>query len=101
MGIGVRVVSMPSSELFEQQSQDYRDFVLPPDVTRRVTVEAGCRRGWERYAGKTGRMVGMDGFGLSAPFKDVYHYFGFTPKTLVNEVTSLLVPVVIGKGIDG
>jgi transketolase len=78
-GIPARVVSMPSWELFEQQDQSYRDGVLPPDVTARVSVEMGSVIGWDRYVGTTGVTVGMNTFGASAPLKDLLTKFGFTP----------------------
>ncbi len=77
-GISVRVVSMPSWELFEAQDQAYRDQVLPPDVTARVSIEAGSVIGWDRYAGVTGAKLGMHTFGASAPLKDLLTTFGFT-----------------------
>jgi transketolase len=77
-GVKARVVSLPSWELFEKQPQAYRDSVLPPAVTRRVTIEMGTTLGWERYAGPAGTMIGMHGFGASAPFKDLLKQFGFT-----------------------
>ena len=70
-GIPARVVSMPSWELFEQQDQAYRDGVLPPDVTARVSVEMGSVIGWDRYVGATGAKIGMHTFGSSAPLKDL------------------------------
>jgi transketolase len=78
-GISARVVSMPSWELFEQQDQTYRDSVLPPSVTARVSVEMGSVIGWDRYAGTTGVKIGMNTFGSSAPLKDLLVKFGFTP----------------------
>jgi transketolase len=78
-GIASRVVSMPSWELFEQQDQAYRDEVLPPDVTARVSAEMGSVIGWDRYVGMTGAKVGMNTFGSSAPLKDLLTKFGFTP----------------------
>jgi transketolase len=78
-GIPARVVSMPSWELFEQQDQLYRDEVLPPNVTARVSVEMGSTVGWDRYVGMTGAKVGMNTFGSSAPLKDLLTKFGFTP----------------------
>ena len=78
-GIPARVVSMPSWELFEQQDQAYRDGVLPPNVTARVSVEMGSVIGWDRYVGATGAKVGMNTFGSSAPLKDLLTKFGFTP----------------------
>jgi transketolase len=78
-GVAARVVSMPSWELFEQQDQAYRDRVLPPDVTARVSVEMGSVIGWDRYVGMTGSKIGMHTFGSSAPLKDLLAKFGFTP----------------------
>jgi transketolase len=78
-GIKARVVSMPSWELFEAQSDEYKESVLPTNIRARVTVEQASRFGWERYAGRTGAMVGMLGFGASAPLKDLQKKFGFTP----------------------
>jgi transketolase len=77
-GVAVRVVSMPSWELFEEQDEGYRDSVLPPAVTARVTVEEGSTLGWQRYAGATGVVLGMHTFGMSAPIKVVAEHFGFT-----------------------
>jgi transketolase len=83
-GIPARVVSMPSWELFEQQDQSYRDEILPPDITARVSVEMGSVIGWDRYVGTAGAKVGMNTFGSSAPLKDLLTKFGFTPaKVLV------------------
>jgi transketolase len=78
-GIKARVVSMPSWDIFEKQSDEYKKQVLPPDVTARVSVEAASTFGWERYVGARGKMVGMRRFGASAPIKDVLKKFGFTP----------------------
>jgi transketolase len=82
-GIGSRVVSMPSWELFEMQDRAYRDSVLPPGVTARVTVEQGAVIGWDRYAGPSGAIIGMHTFGASAPIKDLIRKFGFTPDKIV------------------
>ncbi len=82
-GIAARVVSMPSWELFEQQDQTYRDGVLPPDVTARVSVEMGSVIGWDRYVGATGTAIGMTTFGASAPLKDLLKKFGFTPAHVI------------------
>jgi transketolase len=81
--IAVRVVSMPSWELFEEQDQDYRDSVLPPEITARVTVEAGSPLGWDRYAGAAGKIIAMHSFGLSAPIAAAAAHFGFTVEKLV------------------
>jgi len=70
---------MPSWELFEAQSEEYKESVLPTNIRARVTVEQASRFGWERYAGRTGAMIGMLGFGASAPLKDLQKKFGFTP----------------------
>jgi transketolase len=77
-GVAVRVVSLPCWELFEAQPQAYRDSVIPPSVTKRVCVEMGSTFGWERYAGASGAIIGMNSFGASAPLKDLLKHFGFT-----------------------
>jgi transketolase len=82
-GIRSRVVSMPSWEIFEQQSQEYRDSVLPPSVKARVAVEQGSILGWERYVGNSGRVIGMNTFGASAPLKELQKKFGFEPDQVV------------------
>jgi transketolase len=82
-GIASRVVSMPSWELFEKQDRAYRDMVLPPAVTARVTVEMAATLGWDRYAGPSGAMIGMQGFGASAPIKDLLKRFGFTREAVL------------------
>jgi transketolase len=82
-GIGSRVVSMPSWELFEKQDQDYRDTVLPPQIRARVAVEQASVIGWDRYAGTGGAIIGMHTFGASAPLKDLLTKFGFTPEKVL------------------
>jgi transketolase len=89
-GIAARVVSMPSWELFEQQGQEYRDSVLPPGVTARISVEQASTLGWSRYVGLTGRSIGMKTFGASAPLKELQHEFGFTPESLLTTARELL-----------
>jgi transketolase len=89
-GIRARVVSMPSWELFEQQDQSYRDSVLPPEVTARVSVEQASTFGWERYAGPTGTMIGMVSFGASAPLKELQKKFGFTVDRVVEAARAQL-----------
>jgi transketolase len=81
--IQARVVSMPSWELFEKQDQAYKDSVLPPAITARVSVEMASTFGWERYVGPKGQMVGMHTFGASAPWKDLQKHFGFTTDAVV------------------
>jgi transketolase len=89
-GIGSRVVSMPSWDLFEHQSQEYRDSVLPPDVKARVAVEQASTFGWERYVGAAGRIIGMKTFGASAPLKELQKKFGFEPGHLAAVARGLL-----------
>jgi len=82
-GIQSRVVSMPSWELFEHQTQEYRDSVIPPSVVARVSVEQASTFGWERYVGRRGHMIGMKTFGASAPLKELQKKFGFTAENVV------------------
>jgi transketolase len=82
-GIRSRVVSMPSWDIFEHQSQAYRDEVLLPTVTARVAVEQGSVLGWDRYVGAGGRVIGMKTFGASAPLKELQRKFGFEPERVV------------------
>jgi transketolase len=82
-GIGARVVSMPSWELFEQQDEQYRNSVLPPSIQARVVVEQGSVIGWDRYAGSTGAIIGMHTFGSSAPLEELLPKFGFTPSKVM------------------
>jgi transketolase len=89
-GVKARVVSMPSWELFEQQAPDYRDSVIPPDVTARVVVEAASPFGWERYAGARGTIIGMRSFGASAPREDLERRFGFEPEHVVRAARAQL-----------
>lgn len=81
-GIKVRIVSMPSWELYEKQDAAYKESVLPARVTARVSVEMGSTLGWERYVGAKGRSIGMHTFGASAPLKDVLKEFGFVPENV-------------------
>jgi transketolase len=89
-GIRSRVVSMPSWDVFEHQSQEYQDEVLPPLVTARVAVEQASTFGWERYIGRSGRMIGMKTFGASAPLKELQRKFGFEPDHVVTAAKELL-----------
>ena len=82
-GTNARVVSMPSWELFEQQSQAYRDLVIPPSVTARVAVEQASTFGWSQYTGRDGTVIGMKTFGASAPLKELQRKFGFSPEQIV------------------
>ena len=81
-GVAVRVVSMPSWELFESQPDTYRESVLPSSVRARVAIEAGARIGWERYTGLDGAIIGMDGYGASAPGATNMKEFGFTAENV-------------------
>ena len=89
-GIAARVVSLPCWELFDAQPADYRDSVLPPDVTARVAVELGVQQGWQKYIGLQGRFVGMTGFGASAPVGVLLKHFGITKEHVVAEAKAAL-----------
>ena len=89
-GIPVRLVSMPSWELFNAQSNEYRDTVLPPSVTARLAVEAGVTQGWHRYVGDRGGVVGVDRFGASAPGAVVMREFGFSVENVCARALALL-----------
>jgi transketolase len=89
-GIRSRVVSMPSWDIFENQSQEYRDSVLPPRVKARVAVEQASTFGWERYVGDSGRIIGMKTFGASAPLKELQRKFGFEPDRVAAVAKELL-----------
>jgi len=82
-GVNVHVISMPSWDLFDRQSAEYRESVLPMAVRARVAVEAAIRLGWERYVGLDGAVVGMDGFGASAPASVLYEKFGIASEAVV------------------
>lgn len=89
-GINARVVSMPSFEIFEEQDQQYKDSILPKNVTKRLGVEAGCSFGWHKYIGIDGEMVSMDNFGASAPFNKLFEKYGFTAENVYNKAKKLL-----------
>jgi transketolase len=89
-GRRVRVVSMPSTNVFDAQDAAYRESVLPRAVTKRVAIEAGVREGWWRYVGTAGAVVGMDTFGASAPAKDLFKHFGFTVDNVVKTAEQVL-----------
>jgi len=89
-GVSVRVVNMPSWELFEKMPQEYKDKVLLPDVEKRIAVEAGIPMGWERYVGSGGAIIGITGFGVSAPGGLVMEKFGFTSENIVEKAIELL-----------
>ena len=89
-GIGTRVVSMPCCEIFDDQDASYRESVLPSNITARVAVEAGIRLGWDKYVGVDGGFVGMNSFGESAPFEELYEHFGITSDNVVSEAKRVL-----------
>jgi len=89
-GVAARVVSMPSWELFDQQPQEYRDWVFPPSIPARVAVEAGVEQGWSKYTGPAGRFVGMNGFGASGPYQELYEHFGITVDAIVDAAKEAL-----------
>jgi transketolase len=89
-GHAVRVVSMPSFELFEQQDAAYRDSILPAAIRRRLAIEAGATLSWYRWVGLDGDIVGLDRFGMSGPYGDVFKYFNFTPQHVVDRALKLL-----------
>ena len=89
-GIRSRVVSMPSWDLFEDQSEEYRARVLPPEITARIAVEQASTFGWERYTGIRGRIIGMKTFGASAPLKELQRKYGFESESLVAAAKKML-----------
>lgn len=89
-GVKVRVVSMPSFELFEMQLKEYRDTVLPPAVRKRLAIEAGATLGWYKYVGTEGEVVGIDRFGASAPGKVVLERLGISAENLLSKAKALL-----------
>lgn len=85
-GVDARVVSMPSWELFEKQDASYRENILPDAVTNRVSIEAGSTFGWEQYVGSKGKSIGLNTFGESAPYEQLYEHFGITTEAVVKAV---------------
>ena len=88
-GVKVRIVSMPSTNIFDEQPQEYKDSVLPKNILKRIAVEAGVTLGWYKYVGLEGRVIGLDRFGASAPYKTLYKEFGITTDAIVEAVNSL------------
>jgi transketolase len=88
-GHGVRVVSMPCPTVFAAQDAGWRESVLPAAVTRRIAIEAGVTGTWHQWVGPQGRIIGLDAFGKSAPAKDLFAHFGFTPERIVKEALEL------------
>lgn len=89
-GISVSVVSMPCTELFDRQSKEYRDSVLPPTTTKRIAIEALAKDTWYKYVGLDGVVIGMDTFGESAPAEDLFQYFGITVEAVVDNAVTLI-----------
>jgi len=89
-GIRSRVVSMPSWDIFEDQPEEYRASVLPPEVGARISIEQASTFGWERYVGPAGRMIGMHTFGASAPLKELQRKFGFEPERIAELAQELV-----------
>ena len=89
--INVRVVSMPSWEIFRKQSEDYKHFVLPPSVHARIAIEAAAPQGWDEWVGEHGGVIGISKFGASAPYKDIYQHYGLTVEAIVSLTKKLLI----------
>ncbi len=89
-GVAVRVVSLPSTDVFDAQDEAYRESVLPSDVSARVAVEAGIADYWYKYVGLKGAIVGMTGYGESAPAEKLFPYFGFTVENVVEKARKVL-----------
>jgi transketolase len=89
-GRKVRVVSMPSTDVFDAQDTAYRQSVLPEAIGSRVAVEAGVSDGWYKYVGLKGKIIGIDRFGESAPADELFTYFGFTVDNIANTVRETL-----------
>ena len=89
-GIDARVVSMPSWELFREQSSSYQDSILPAGVNAKVAIEAGASMGWREWVGDSGAVIGIDRFGASAPYKEIYAHFGLTPENVAAQTKRIL-----------
>lgn len=89
-GRKIRVVSMPSSDVFDAQDESYRESVLPQAVSCRIAIEAGVSDGWRKYVGLDGAIIGLDRFGESAPAEAAFEYFGFTVENIVNQVNAII-----------
>ena len=90
-GIAVRIVSLPSWNLFDTQDREYQESVLPPAITKRLAIEAGTTLGWERYVGGDGDVIGIVGFGASAPHQALAEHFGLTPEAVAERAKALLL----------
>ena len=88
-GLNPRVVSMPCTELYDMQSDEYKESVLPAAVTKRVSIEAASTVGWDRYVGAQGKAIGVDKFGASAPAEVIYKEYGLTPEAMAAAAKAL------------
>ncbi|MEX3958684.1 transketolase [Trinickia sp. EG282A] len=100
-GIGARVVSMPSWDIFERQDDGYKDSVLPPEIDARVAVEQAATLGWDRYVGRTGAKIVMHTFGASAPIRDLQGKFGFTPECVYEAAKQQIARTIATRGLPG
>ena len=89
-GVKTRVVSMPCRELFQEQDQSYRDEVLPPDIKKRLSIEAASPMGWTRWVGDEGDIIGVETFGASAPAEILFEKYGFTVDNVVQHALALV-----------
>jgi transketolase len=89
-GKAVRLVSFPSWELFANQDKAYRDEVLPPEIKTRIAVEAGSPMGWSRWVGDSGAMIGIETFGASAPYEEIYQQYGLTVEKIVKIANDMM-----------
>jgi transketolase len=99
-GLSVRLVSFPCWRLFEQQPESYRDEVLLPDVSARVAIEAGSTQGWHRWVGDRGAVIGLDHFGASAPYQELYEHFGLTVNKILEAAHQLWQDKIILGGLE-
>jgi transketolase len=89
-GVKTRVISMPSWELFERQPKDYRDSILPPNIKKRIAIEAGVPIGWEKYVGDNGKIIGINKFGTSAPVNVIFKHYGITLENVLKIAKEIL-----------
>jgi transketolase len=97
-GASIRLVSFPSWELFDAQPEDYQELVLPREIRARLAVEAGSPQGWARWVGPLGAVIGLDRFGESAPYQEIFRHFGFSPEDIAARGREVLDQVVEGGG---
>mgnify|MGYP000320362199 FL=1 len=88
-GKAIRVVSMPSMDIFKQQSREYRESILPPGIEKRIAIEAGSRMSWGEFVGLKGKYITMDSFGASAPADELFKRYGFTVDNVVKMINKL------------